>query len=208
MLIEVGTQERFIAEATTQAGTSQREGSIKSDAVLVTLWVNSVTSGDLSVTVYTETEPGKEAPLITFPAVSAPTGQLLLRKSGVSLQKFRVVANYTGVCDYEIYVRAIESAGDSTVRISGATSFRVSQQDVPNTPIQLIPASLDDRQGVILKNWSLTTNMYIAESSGKATIAGGYPVAPRDNVTLDVAAGVSIWAVSESGTVDVRIGES
>jgi hypothetical protein len=99
-------------------------------------------------------------------------------------------------------------AGESSVRIVGATSFAVSQQTVPNTAVELIPASLEDRQGIIIKNWSTGTNMYIAESEAKATSAVGYPVAPRDNVALDISAGVSIWAIAETGTVDVRIGES
>lgn len=208
MIIHNGTQERFIAEITEGAGTTVKEGSIQTDSLLATLWVNSISSGSISVVVYTETEPGKADDIITFPTVNAPTTELLIRKSAVALQRFRVVVTYTGICDYEIYIRAIEGAGESSVRILGAPSFRVTQQDVTTTAIELIPASLDDRQGIIIKNWSISTNMYIAETMAKATIGDGYPVAPRDNVTLDVSAGVSVWAVAESGTVDVRIGES
>jgi hypothetical protein len=131
-----------------------------------------------------------------------------LKKSGIAMSRFRVVATYTGICQYEVYIRAIEGAGESSVRILGSNGFQVTQLTVPAVATELLPASLTDRTGVIIKNWSTTTNMYVAESSVKATVAGGYPVAPRDNVTLDVAAGVSIWAISESGTVDVRLGES
>ena len=207
-MIHPGTQERILFETTTVAGSTSRESSIQSDSLLATLWVDSVTSGTLSVSVYTLTDTGKELLLFSFPVVSAPTVNLLLKKSGIAMSRFRVVATYTGICQYEVYIRAIEGAGESSVRILGSNGFQVTQLTVPAVATELLPASLTDRTGVIIKNWSTTTNMYVAESSVKATVAGGYPVAPRDNVTLDVAAGVSIWAISESGTVDVRLGES
>lgn len=207
-LINTGTQERFLAEVTSDAGTTSKDGAIISDSLLATVWVNSITSGELTVVVYTETEPGKSDEIIRFPVLSAPSTELLIRKSAVSMQRFRVVVEYTGICDYEIYIRAVDGASDTSVRIVGAASFRVSQLDIPDSPIELLPASLDDRQGIIIKNWSLSTNMYVAETQAKATPEEGYPVAPRDNVTLDVSAGVTVWAVAETGTVDARIGES
>lgn len=208
MLIHPGTQERILQETTVGAGTTSKEGSIQSDSLVATLWVDSVTSGNLTVSVFTLTDTGKEIELFSFPVLTVGSINLLLKKAGVSLQRFRVQAIYTGVCQYEVYIRAVEGAGESSVRILGSSSFRVEQVNLTTTPVALIPASLEDRQGVIIKNWSLTTNMYIAESMVKATSLVGYPVAPRDNVTVDVQAGVAIWAVSESGTVDVRIGES
>lgn len=208
MLIHPGTQERILAETTLGSGTTSKEGSIQSDSLVATLWVDSIASGELTVSVFTLTDTGKELELFSFPVLTVGSINLLLKKAGVSLQRFRVQATYTGICQYEVYIRAIEGAGESSVRILGSSSFRVEQVDLSTTPVALIPASLEDRQGVIIKNWSLTTNMYIAETSAKATVAGGYPVAPRDNVTVDVQAGVAIWAVAESGTIDVRIGES
>lgn len=208
MLIHPGTQERILAETTLGSGTTSKEGSIQSDSLIATLWVDSIASGELTVSVFTLTDTGKELELFSFPVLTVGSINLLLKKAGVSLQRFRVQATYTGICQYEVYIRAIEGAGESSVRILGSSSFRVEQVDLSTTPVALISASLEDRQGVIIKNWSLTTNMYIAETSAKATVAGGYPVAPRDNVTVDVQAGVAIWAVAESGTIDVRIGES
>lgn len=190
------------------AGTTSKEGSIQSDSLVATLWVDSVSSGNLTVSVFTLTDTGKEIELFSFPVLTVGSINLLLKKAGVSLQRFRVQATYTGVCQYEVYIRAVEGAGESSVRILGSSSFRVEQVTLTTTAVALIPASLEDRQGVIIKNWSLGTNMYIAESEAKATALVGYPVAPRDNVTVDVQAGVAIWAVAESGTVDVRIGES
>lgn len=208
MLIHPGTQELLISETTIGAGVTTKQGSIQSDSLLASLWVDSVSSGTITVVVSTLVDDGMESELFSFPVVSAGTVNLLLRKSGNSMQRFVVRATYTGVCSYRVYIRAIEGAGESSVRIVGAAAFRVSQQDVTTTPMELVPASLDDRQGIIIKNWSATTNMYIAETEAKATSGEGYPVAPRDNVTLDISAGATVWAVAESGTVDVRIGES
>src|SRR5258707_822681 len=111
MLIHVGTQERLLTETTIGSGVTSREGSIASDSLIATLWVDSVTSGSLTVSCYTLTDVGKEVLLFTFPVVSAPTTNLLLKKSGVSLQRFRIQATYTGICSYEIYIRAVEGLG-------------------------------------------------------------------------------------------------
>ncbi len=207
-MIHPGTQEKIISETTSGAGSTERESSIQSDSLVATLWVDSVTSGSLSVSVYTETEEGKSLLLFTFPTISAPTTELVLKKSGVSMSRFRIVATYTGICQYEVYVRAINGIGESNVRILGGNGFRVSKQSVGTSAVQLVPASLTDRTGIIIKNWSLAGNLYLAETSVKATSNDGYPVAPRDNVTLDVAAGVEVWAISDSGTLDIRLGEA
>lgn len=208
MLIHVGTQERFLAEATIGAGSTVREGSIMSDSLLVSLWVNSVTSGTLSVNVYTLTDEGKEVGVITFPVVAAATTSLLLRKSAVSLQRFKITTTYTGISDYEIYVRAIEGAGEASAKILGSTNWTVSQLTVGTSPVLLIPISLTDRNGVVVKNWSATQTVYIAETSLKATSSIGYPLAPRDALALDIAAGAAVYVISDNPGADLRVAES
>jgi hypothetical protein len=207
-LLYPGTQERVLSEATTGAGSKSCEGSIRSDSLVATLWVENIASGTLTVTVYTLTDTDKEVLLFTFPALTAPSVNLLLRKSGVSLQRFRVVASYTGACQFEVYVRAISGSGESSARILGAIDWRVSQGTVGTTPQVLIGSALTDRQGVLVKNWSATQTLYIAEASAKATIADGYPLAPRDALALDIAAGAEVWAVSDAPGADARLVES
>lgn len=208
MIIHPGTQEGLISETTSGPGSTVREGSIQSDSLLVTVWVDSVTSGDLTVSVYTLTDTGKEKLIISFPTIAAPSTELLLRKSAVAMQRFRVVASYSGVCAYEIYVRAIEGAGEASARILGSTNWRVSQLTVGTTPTILIASSLVDRQGVLVKNWSATQTVFIAETVLKATVADGYPLAPKDALALDVAAGSAVYAVSDSAGADCRIVEA
>lgn len=207
MIINVGTQERFIAEAPTQAGTTQKDGSIRSDSLLATLWVNS-TAGALDVTIYTLTDEGKMDELFHFPTISAGTTNLLLKKSGVSLQRFLVRVEYSDACDYEIYIRAVTGAGESSTKILGSSNWRVSQQDVTSVAAVLIPAALDDRNGVLVKNWDDTGTIFIAEDILKATAAEGYPLAPKDALALDIAAGASVYAIGDEPIVDVRIAES
>lgn len=207
MLIHGGTQEQLLAEAPTGAGSRSVEGSIDSDSVLISLWVGSVTAGDLTVTVYTLTDAGKEVEIISFPVVSAPTVELLLRKAAISLQKFRVQVDYTGACSFEIYARAV-SGGESSARILGSDSWTVTQATVGTLAVELIPAALTDRQGLVLKNWSGTQTIYVAESLVKAAVGTGYPLAPKDALALDIAAGASVYAVSDGAGADIRIAQA
>lgn len=208
MLLSPGTQDRYIAETTTGAGSTVREGSIESDSLIATLWVDSVTSGDLSVHINTLTDIGKEITILTFPVVAAGTVNLLLKKAAISMQRFRIVASYSGICAYEIYVRAVTGAGEASARILGSENWRVSQVDVGIAPQILIPAALTDRNGVLVKNWSVTATIYLAETLVKASGAIGYPLAPRDALAMDIAAGAEVYAISDLDTADIRIAES
>lgn len=226
MLIHSGTQERLIAESPAAAGSTSREGSVMSDSILATLWVNSITSGTLTVSVYTLTDTGKEVLLFSFPVLAAPSTTLVLQKSGVSLQRFRVQATYTGACDYEVYIRAISGAssgsqdvniinqpisvtvdsGDIDVHIQPPSMWETSQVTVTPVAAILIPAVLFDRKGILVKNWSSTQiDVYIGESLLAANIASGYPLSARDALAVDLSAGSALYGVTSSGSADVRI---
>lgn len=207
MLITRGTQERILRESPTQAGSISREGSINSDSLLATLWVDAVTSGTLSVSVYTLTDNGKEVLLFSFPSISAGTTDLLLKKSGVSMQRFRIQATYTGECSYEIYVRAIEGAGESNVKIIGSASLYTSSSPVTSTPAVLIPAALTDRNGMTIKNYSGGSTLFVSEDITKLPL-DAWPITSGEVWSMDVGAGVTIYAVSASNPLDVRIAES
>lgn len=222
MLITKGVQDRVIAEVTTGAGQTSREGSVNSPAILASLYVNSVSSGTLTVSVYTMTDVGKEVLLFVFPVISAPTVNLLLRRSGDTLQRFRVVADYTGICDYEVYIRATESGGTQDVNILGQpidvnvvndidvtivppSQWQTSQETVTTTAALLIPAAIADRKGILIKNWSVGTDVFLGESLAAANTVSGYPLSARDAVALDISAGSAVYAVAASGTADIRI---
>jgi hypothetical protein len=207
-MINNGVQERLINLTTTEAGETAVTGSVKTDSILVSLFVSNISSGTLSVTVYTFTDTGKQVDIITFPAVSSQTTELLLRKAAVTLQNFKVVATYTGVCSFEVYVRAINGAGEASAKILGSSNWSVDRVVIGTTNTELIAVSLDDRSGLLVKNWSQTSTVYVAESEAKLDAGKGYPLAPRDALALDIAAGASVWAVSTGADTDVRIAQA
>lgn len=206
-MIHPGTQELLIKQTTTQAGVTSKEGVIQSDSLLCTLWVDSISSGTLDVSVYTMTDNGKEVLLFSFPQLAATTTNLLLKKSGISMARFRVVATYTGGVQYEIYVRAIEGAGESSVRILGSATLETSQIDVGTGTTVLIPSSLQDRAGVTLLNYGGAGTLFISEDASKLP-GEAWPVPPGQGWSLDIAAGVTLYAISSSGSLDVRIAQS
>lgn len=206
MLLHHGTQVQSINETTAAAGTTSKEHSLLSDTALVTLWCQAV-SGTLTLTIYNLTDTGKEVSAITFPVVSAPTTTLLIRRAAITTQRIRVEATYTGAATYEVYVRAV-NAGLVDTRIVGATSLRMSSHTVTGSVGVLIPSSLTDRSGLVIKNWSTTSTIYLGAQTGEATPTDGFPLAPKDGLALDIAAGVTIYAVSDGGSADIRIAES
>lgn len=207
-MIHPGTQERIFDITATEAGVSRKLGVIESDSLLATLWVTSIdVSATLDIDIYTQTDAGKRVKLFSFPQLTGPSTDLLLRKSGVSMQEFEVVATYTGPVQFEMYIRAITGSGESNTRILGAGNWRVSQETVTTSAAVLIPASLTDRNGLLVKNWDATNTVFIAESLASATIGTGYPLAPRDALAVDLAAGSEVYAVTNAGTADIRIVE-
>lgn len=200
----------MLADAPAGAGTAAAYVSIQSDTVLVEAFATSV-AGTLDIDVYglTRQADGTEhlALLFSFPQLSSPTPELLLRRAAASPEQVKIVATYSAGCAYEVYVRAI-SSGAGDVRILGQSGFRVSQVDVSTMPVLLIAASLSDRSGLVLKNWATSGNLYVGDSASSASVGEGFPLAARDALAIELAAGVEVWGVADSGTIDVRIGEA
>lgn len=205
-MLHPGVESQVISVDSPEAGGTSRDIILQSDTVLITLWVQSLT-GNLSIDVFGLGSDDHAAPLFSFPVISSPTPQLLLRRAQICPARVRISTTYTGPANFEVRARAIYS-GLSDARVLGSTSFFVSQVDVPTTPVLLIPASLLDRSGLVVKNWDPTTPIYLAESALKADPSIGYPLSGRDALALDVAAGVEVWAVADSGVVDTRLAEA
>lgn len=189
------------------AGTSTQAFNIDAESVLFSLYVGSVT-GDLTVTAYTTGLDEQETEIVVFPTISAPTSELLLKKAAATLQKIRVVATYTGACSFNLRARGV-SAGASSVKIEGATGFRVSKKSVTTTASALLPASLADRTAIHIINIDPIATLWVAETSGKASATDGAPIyANGGNLTIDLAAGSTIYGAVTAGTLDVRIIET
>lgn len=69
------------------------------------------------------TDSGKEVEVASFPAQGSPTAALLLTtpETALPMSRLRVKAVYTGICSYEVYVRAVEpmGGGGGAVTIDG-----------------------------------------------------------------------------------------
>lgn len=178
--------------------------SLDADSVLMSLYVSSIASGALDVVVYTYAEEGKEVSIITFPTLTGPTGELLLRKAAATMSNVRVKVTTTGPASFDLRARGI-SAGETSVKIQGAADLSTSQLTVGTTPLSILPSVLTDRQGVVIRNWSTTDTLYVAESAVKATSSVGYPVGPGESIGIDIVAGQTLYGVADPTSVDVRV---
>lgn len=206
--IPQGKTVRVASEAPTSAGTTSWTFTTDADAVLISLYVASV-SGDLDLELYTQTEEGKDLLIATFPTVSAPTANLLIKKGATIISQLKVVATYTAAATYEIYARGV-SAAEASVKVLGATSARASQTNISTSATLAVPAALTDRSGLVIKNNNGLggASIYIGFSAAEATIANGYPISAQESLGIDIASGVELWAISSAGTTDIRLLES
>ena len=93
--------------------------------------------------------------------------------------------------------------------MAGAEEAKASQQDVTTgSPQVLIASSLTDRGGMVIKNYTRGTVLYIGFTPAETTLSSGYPIGELESLGLDVASGVTVYAVADTGTVDVRLLES
>lgn len=195
-------------ETAFQAGTAEVLLAIDCDSVLVSLWVESISSGSLTVQAFTTVDDSgtKDVEIISFPVVTAPTVNLLLEKAALSMSLVKIRVTATGTCAFDIRAKGI-TAGEASVRIQGNTAWQTSKVTVTNTPAVLLASSLSDRNGLVIKNWSTTATVFLADSLAKLASNDSYPLAPRDAIAMDLAAGASVYAVADSPTADVRIAE-
>lgn len=198
-----GKEHLLISESPTQAGSKTESIGIDSDSVLVSLFVTSIT-GTIDVTVYTEVDTGQESEIISFPQINSSTANLLIRKAALSMDRVRVEAVYTGACEYSVRVRGI-GAGEASVKIQGQSNASASQSNVGTSAQIVIPSTLDDRVGLVLKNNSASGTLYIGFTMAEASLGNAYPLAPGESLGMDLAAGQAIYGLSSSGTIDVRI---
>lgn len=204
--LDLGKELGVAKESPTTGGSEVYEFSLDSEAVLISLFV-AATSGDVNVSVNTEGAQGQDVEVIVFPTITAPTSELLLRKTASVLRKVRVYITYTGACTYDIRARGV-SGGASSFKILGNSNILMSQIDASTTPIALIPASLTDRASVAIKNYNTTGVLFLGGTAGEADPTIGWPVGPQESYVVDVSAGQEIYGRSDAGTIDVRLSET
>lgn len=209
MAINPGRAEQVVRETTTGPGTTVRDGSLLADSLMISVWVPSITSGDLTITVYNLTDFGDEVELMVFPTVSGPTTDIYLKKLKLSSPNYRVKAVYTGTCTYEIQAKAVTGSGETTVTMTGNSSWTVGQATIDNTVQLLIPAALNDRRGIIIKNYSTGGQVvFVGESMTSATPTTGWPIPPNESFAVDLASGAEVYIVSTAAGADIRYAQA
>jgi hypothetical protein len=176
---------------------------ITSDSVLVSVWVETITGGTLSVVCSTVTQEGREFEIINFPPVAAHTTQLLLRKASLALSKIKVTATTTGSCTFQVHVKGI-NIGETTTKIAGSAAAVAIPYIATSTPAILIPATLQDRAAVQILNNGPSGTLYIGFDASQATVGNGYPVGVGGYWSGDLAAGGLIYASTSGPAIDVR----
>ncbi len=191
------------------AGTYKYVMGVECDAILSSLWVSTVNSGtlDISVRTYAGSYSSHDsAPILSFPTISAPTTELLIEKGAVTMDYVEFTVTHDGTVSYELSAKGI-GTGEVTVQISSIGSATAETTIVGTSPQVLLASSLSGRSGLILKNWTESSVLYVGYSLIQATAATGYPLVFGESMGMDLAAGVTLYGV---GTIpiDVRILES
>lgn len=206
--VTLGRTEQLASVENQIAGEYRYVIGCDTDTVYTSLSVSTVNSGTMTIQVltysdnnYTETET---ATVSNFPVIAAPIG-LLIQKGGAVMSWLEIVVVTTGTTSYKIHVKGVSSA-DSTVSIAGAGDASSGQSTIPaTTPTLIIPVSLTDRSGLIIKNWGPSGSiLYIGFSALQATPAAGYPLIYGESMGMDLSGGATLYGYGTEAT-DVRI---
>lgn len=207
-IIEKHRTEKICEESLYGGGNKRVDIAVNADTLLLSLYaLNVVGTIDVSVYSYGDTKD-RNYNIITFPTITDATDTLIIKKAATTLKNVFIDITYSDSGYVEIFGKGL-GIGESSVRILGANSGNTSQKTIGSTPTRLIEAGLADRIGLTVRNFDptqLSTNiLYYAFSEAACNSATGFPVFPNDVSSIDVGAGVDVWAVSPDGDVDVRV---
>jgi hypothetical protein len=204
--LEQGRTITLINADEAGAGSLTFECSIESDAMLASLWVESC-SGDLDIIINTVDTDGHLYPSLVFPTINSQTTTLLIRKAALVMGRIRVNATFTGAVKFRLVGKGIGS-GETSVKLIGSATASSSSINVPTTPTLLFPVSLDDRDGLVIKNYDLLNTLFIGFTVGEVTAPEGYPLGPGSSIAITLQGGQGVYGRASAGTIDVRKMES
>lgn len=204
--LESGQTILVIGESFVGSSSVTRIFTLDSDTFQTSLFVSSI-SGTLDISISTIAGEGKEKEVITYSNITTPSTELDLKKAATAMGVVKVVATYTGDCSFELRAKGL-SSGETSAKIQSANAATASQISVTNTPTILVAAAMTDRKGIIIKNNSSNGILYIGFLAAQAASSVGYPLARGEALAIDIGAGATLWGVSGSGTIDVRIIEA
>lgn len=193
-----------LSESTDVSKTFNKTIDVQSSGVLLSLFVQSL-SGTLDVNVYTLTRAGEEKLIDTFPTISAPTTELILRKQIEVHNHMRVEVITSDAAVFDIRAKGVE-AGVSSVTIQGAGTWSVENETITTKQL-LLAADLEDRNGLLIRNanFSGIEILRVAESEAKLDAGIYASVLPGESIQPDLRAGSEIWAESSGAAIRVEV---
>lgn len=211
MKLHHGVETAVLRVDETASGSADAIVVVQSDSILVTLFATTV-GGTVDVEVYAITQggpgtsdPAHEALLFAFPQLSAPSGSLLLQTAAATTARVRVKATWTGAAKFDVNARAI-NGGSSNTRVVAATTAVTDAMSVnTGTPQILIPPSLVDGIGFLVKNWSSNGALiYISEDPTKIP-SQAWVLTPGETFDISVKGGQTWFAASSIDGANLRI---
>jgi hypothetical protein len=204
-----------LIECPTAASTIDKTFTVQADGVLLSLFVES-TVGTVDVNVYTLTKTGHEKLVDSFPQISAPTVDIVIRKQVEVHDQMRVEVITSDAAKYDIRAKGVD-AGVSSVKIEGAGQADNYGIVADTTARLLIPVALVDQNDISIINNNpaggqiLWIGFKASITSGSVATPGvkdpdaATPIPPGSSLGLNVTAGLTVYGLTSAGTCDIRV---
>jgi len=172
------------------SGSLSKTVTHDADALDISVWADAVPGGDLLIKVYAQVnkdEPNKVKLVDTFPVITTPTSELVIRRSIPVMSQVRIEATWTGSATFEVRAKSLSTA---VGRADGSIAFTASTaKDSPD--VQNVTATDADTEYSVtlpantvafaLRARSVSTRIQYAYVSGQSgtnylTVPTGYQV--------------------------------
>jgi hypothetical protein len=206
-LIKEGMTSNVITVANHTANTWTIERRVSSDALLVSIGVLA-NSGDIDIALYTFGADGYgEYKVLEFPTISNSNTGLTIKKASVVLGNVKLVITTSGIASFSVDLKGL-SSGELNAKIQGAETLTITRTVVDTIPRLLLPSSMLDRSGMIIKNNSMIGTVYVGTSEAAVTTGketSTWLVDARDILALDIKGGVAIWCVGSQNGLNLSV---
>jgi hypothetical protein len=179
----------LLEEANTPvARVVSRDFVLEADAILVSLYAEQLVSGTLQVRLFTVGKQGQELEVITFPPITGPTANLILRRSAVVMSNMRLEVSHPAGCTYSVVARGITAlpdpaASEPTLQVPSITNTTLA---VAGTEYTLpLPAG---------------TKSFLLRSRGYSRLRIGYGINSTNTAWMEVSPGCSYRENGLGGT--------
>ena len=212
---QIGDLHIVASECPTEASVYDECFHVATSGLLLSLFVQE-TTGTVDVDIYTLTKKGHQKLIDSFPQITGPTTEILLRKQVEVHDQIRVVITTSDAAKFDIRAKGVE-ASLASVAILGAEAADNFGILMDTTPRLLIPVSLAGQSNVSIINanplggatlyvgFKSTITATNAAAVGVSDPDAATPVPPGGSIGLSVTAGLSVYGLASTGTVDVRI---